>query len=150
MFLRIKFNYFASLINGMHKFTAIETGRCANMCSIDRTSEREGGRTQISNTWKKASQPFDSVCRCRCCCNWHWHWQSIALHEYVGIRSKQLQMCIGNANKGIQRKMCFKNISLWLVHHDKNQFLEFVSCFCCYCAIEFWAFNNSHHHCHQR
>lgn len=46
MFLRIKFNYFASLINGMHKFTAIETGRCANMCSIDRTSEREGGRTQ--------------------------------------------------------------------------------------------------------
>lgn len=146
MFLRIKFNYFASLINGMHKFTAIETGRCANMCSIDRASEREGGRTQKLILEKTRA---NHLIRCVVVVVIGIGIGK-ALHEYVGIRSKQLQMCIGNANKGIQRKIYFKNISLWLVHHDKNQFLEFVSCFCCYCAIEFWAFNNSHHHNHER
>lgn len=36
---RVAFNYIASLINGLHKFTAIETGRCANMRVIQNATE---------------------------------------------------------------------------------------------------------------
>lgn len=62
---RVAFNYIASLINGLHKFTAIETGRCANMRIIQNATEpmsesenkREANRTataQMTTAMAKA------------------------------------------------------------------------------------------------
>ena len=48
---RVAFNYIASLINGLHKFTAIETGRCANMRIIQNATEP----TSESENKKEAS-----------------------------------------------------------------------------------------------
>lgn len=50
---RVAFNYIASLINGLHKFTAIETGRCAKMRENNDThqpAERKSPKNEEQST----------------------------------------------------------------------------------------------------